>query len=85
MDNSRREIKSASEILELINQIEIELKPQNWKVDGIDIWPILRISLYYELSKKILSNRKVTKNKFKIIIRVLRSILSSFKSYKTKY
>jgi hypothetical protein len=84
MNNFRKEIQSASEILDLINHIEIELKPQNWKVKGIDIWPILRISLYYELSMKLLSNRKVNKNKFQIFIRVLRSIIFSFKNYKTK-
>ena len=82
---SKKEILTANDIIELINQIEVDLKPQDWKVEGIDIWPILKISLYYELSMKILSNRKVTNNRFHLIKRVLKAVYVSFKNkYNTK-
>jgi hypothetical protein len=45
-----RNVETAKEILDFIKEIEINLKPQYWKFNEIDIWPILRVSLYYELS-----------------------------------
>jgi hypothetical protein len=84
MDKFRKEIVSATDILDFINRIELDLKPQDWKVEGIDIWPILRISIYYELSMKILNSRNITKNKLKKIARVLSAISYSFNNYKVK-
>ncbi len=84
MDKSRKEIVSATDILDFINRIELDLKPQDWKVEGIDIWPILRISIYYELSMKILNSRNISKNKLKKVVRVLSAISNSFKNYKVK-
>lgn len=43
-------IETAKEVLEFIEEIEANFKPQNWKYKDIDIWPILRVSLYYELT-----------------------------------
>jgi hypothetical protein len=81
MNFNKEEIRNPTDIINFINYIEAQVKPQKMNFEGIDIWPILKINLYYELSLKILG--KSTSNKRKVFFwRVLKSIVSQFKSYK---
>jgi hypothetical protein len=45
-----RLLKTANDVLEFILEIENKFEPQGWRFNDIDIWPILRVSIYYELS-----------------------------------
>lgn len=74
-------IKNAGDIINLINQIEIDLAPQNWKVNEIDIWPVFRNSLYYELSIGLINKQNKTKpNYSQLIKRSSQAILSCSKT-----
>lgn len=61
-------IKSARDVLELIHEVENRFKPQSWKIEGIDIWPILRVNLYCELTLSM-TNIKGEKSFFQQIRR----------------
>jgi hypothetical protein len=72
-------IKSAEDIINLINQIEIDLTPQNWKINDIDVWPVLRNALYYELSISLINKEsKIRSNYLQLIKRTSKSFFSSF-------
>lgn len=83
MIDAKGNIQSASDIIELIYQIETDLNPQDWKVNDVDIWPILRTSLYYELSMKFLGKKSTKPKKIQLIKRVFKSILSLFSNFNT--
>ncbi|ALM21682.1 hypothetical protein AAT17_10780 [Nonlabens sp. MIC269] len=56
-------------ILEIINYFENKYPVDKWVYRGIDMWPILRIYLYYNLTsisanKSIVSNEELKKNHF---------------------
>lgn len=77
-----RRLETAKDILDFIKEIEIKYKPQNWKYNDIDIWPILRVSLYYELSMS--SNGFTLKQtslnqKFRRVVSIIPAILSTKK------
>jgi len=47
-------ITSAKEISDFIKDLENRFNPQDWKIDDVDIWPVLRVNLHYELSAKLI-------------------------------
>jgi hypothetical protein len=74
-------ISTAEDIISLIEQIELKFQPQSWKYKGIDIWPIFRITLYYDLSLSITENDFNLKSiSSKKIHRIVNSFISSTNS-----
>ena len=39
----------ASEVIDIINQVEDVFPVDEWKVNGIHVWPVIRIQLKYQL------------------------------------
>jgi hypothetical protein len=52
------------DIKNYIIEIEKKLPINNWKVNGIHIWPIIRIRLYFFLIKKIETFEPIKKENF---------------------
>ena len=52
------------DIKNYIIEIEKKLPINNWKVNGIHIWPIIRIRLYFILIKKIETFEPIKKENF---------------------
>ena len=50
----------SSDVLDLINDIEERFPVEQWVIGGLHIWPILRITLYFDL---IFANDKNAKSK----------------------
>lgn len=38
-----------SQIVEHVNTIERDIPVQEWRIDGVDVWPTVRIGLYFDL------------------------------------
>lgn len=73
-------VKSAEDIALLIKRVEKNFNTQSWSVAGLDIWPVLRISVYYELSLGLLQHRPVnfSSSLTKQLKRAFNILLSAF-------
>jgi len=63
--------RSREDILSLINDIEQKYDLVDWQIHGMNVWPIIRISIFNELTaKKVTGTRSktVSSNKFSIFI-----------------
>ncbi len=47
------------EVMDLINEIEEMFPVDQWKIEGIHIWPVLRISLAMQLFRQNISNENI--------------------------
>lgn len=76
-------------IVDFINSIELEFPVNTWEIDGLHIWPIIRIKLGFELSNKDINNDKKTtkisknRNIFQLLFTIIKIVcfwLIDFKS-----
>jgi len=50
------EIKRADDLIIFLNSLESRYRPQQWKFNEVDIWPVLRNEIYHKLSLRILNS-----------------------------
>lgn len=67
-------ITSAEGIISFIDDIEQKFNPQGWSWMGIDIWPVLRVNLYYELSFILIGGKAESSEPSDKIKRILKAL-----------
>ena len=72
----QNKISSPGEIMKFICELENRFSPQIWAWEDIDIWPVIRANLYYELSIQALESEWAGDSRFTKMKRVLRGLLS---------
>ena len=55
MESEKKSKLTRSDIKEIINDVEAKFPVDKWIIDGIHIWPVIRIQLYEDLSYKLFS------------------------------